>query len=80
MIKTIFFDLDDTLLDFTAAQEAMLTRTLSGLEAPSVYLAGNSGLLTTAGDAMYQSDMIRLAGGVNSAAEITDTDWVEISY
>ena len=69
-------DRAQTLLDFTAAQEAMLTRTLSGLETPSVYLAGNSGLLTTAGDAMYQSDMIRLAGGVNSAAEITDTYWV----
>ena len=73
-------DRAQTLLDFTAAQEAMLTRTLSGLETPGVYLAGNSGLLTTAGDAMYQSDMIRLAGGVNSAAEITDTYWVEISY
>lgn len=73
-------DRAQTLLDFTAAQEAMLTRTLSGLETPSVYLAGNSGLLTTAGDAMYQSDMIRLAGGVNTAAEITDTYWVEISY
>ena len=73
-------DRAQTLLDFTAAQEAMLTRTLSGLETPSVYLAGNSGLLTTAGDAMYQSDVIRLAGGVNSAAEITDTYWVEISY
>ena len=68
------------LLDFTAAQEEMLKETLAGTEAPSVYLAGNSGLLSTAGDAMYQSDMIRLAGGVNAAAEITDPYWVEISY
>ena len=37
-------------------------------------------MLSTAGDAMYQSDMIRLAGGVNAAAEITDPYWVEISY
>ena len=29
---------------------------------------------------MYQSDMIRLAGGVNVAAQITDPYWVEISY
>ena len=29
---------------------------------------------------MYQSDMIRLAGGVNAAAAITDSYWVEISY
>lgn len=69
-----------TLLDFTAAQETRLTEALAGVEAPSVYLAGNSSLLSTAGDAMYQSDMIRLAGGSNAAAEITDTYWVEISY
>ena len=29
---------------------------------------------------MYQSDMIRLAGGVNAAAALTDAYWVEISY
>ena len=68
------------LLDFTAAQEAYLAETLAGAEAPSVYLAGNSSLLSTAGNAMYQSDMIRLAGGVNVAAEIEDSYWVEISY
>lgn len=68
------------LLDFTAAQEALLEKTLEGTRTPSVYLAGNSALLSTAGDAMYQSDMIRLAGGVNAAAELTDTYWVEISY
>ena len=68
------------LLDFTAAQEALLEKTLEGTRTPSVYLAGNSALLSTAGDAMYQSDMIRLAGGVNAAAELTDTYWVEGSY
>ena len=68
------------LLGFTAAQEAYLSETLAGTETPSVYLAGNSSLLSTAGNAMYQSDMIRLAGGVNVAAEIEDTYWVEIDY
>ena len=58
----------------------MLTKTLADEETPSVYLAGNSSLLSTAGDAMYQSDLIRLAGGVNAASEITDTYWAEISY
>ena len=37
-------------------------------------------MLSTAGNAMYQSDMIRLAGGVNVAAEIADPYWVEIDY
>lgn len=68
------------LLDFTSAQEERLTRTLADEEQPKVYLAGNSGLLSTAGSAMYQSDMIRLAGGVNAAAELSDTYWVDISY
>lgn len=68
------------LKDFTAAQEAALNEKLLNVQKPTVYLAGNSGLLSTAGDAMYQSDMIRLAGGVNVAAEIADPYWVEISY
>ena len=68
------------LLDFTATQEAYLAQTLAGAAKPSVYLAGNSGLLSTAGNAMYQSDLIRLAGGVNVAAQIEDTYWVEIDY
>ena len=29
---------------------------------------------------MYQSDMIRLAGGINVAAAIEDTYWAEIDY
>lgn len=68
------------LLGFTAAQENDLAEALTGAETPSVYLAGNSSMLSTAGSAMYQSDMIRLAGGVNVAAEIEDTYWVEIDY
>ena len=68
------------LLGFTAAQETYLAETLAGAETPSVYLAGNSAMLSTAGNAMYQSDLIRLAGGVNVAAEIEDPYWVEISY
>lgn len=73
-------DTAQSLLDFTAEQETMLGDALSGEATPSVYLAGNSSLLSTAGEAMYQSDLIRLAGGVNAAAEITDTYWVEIDY
>ncbi|MBQ4085440.1 MAG: ABC transporter substrate-binding protein [Clostridia bacterium] len=68
------------LKDFTTAQESRLAEALAGAEDPSVYLAGNSALLSTAGEAMYQSDMIRLAGGENVAAQIEDTYWVEISY
>jgi len=68
------------LLSFTSTQEQYLADTLAVSQPPSVYLAGNSSMLSTAGNAMYQSDMIRLAGGFNVAAEIADTYWVEINY
>ena len=70
----------EKLLKFMDDQETMLTEKLADADTPSVYLAGNSALLSTAGDAMYQADMIRLAGGVNAASEIADTYWAEISY
>jgi len=73
-------DAAQALKDFTAVQEKNLSEKLASVEKPSVYLAGNSSMLSTAGNAMYQSDMIRLAGGKNAAAEIEDTYWVEISY
>ena len=68
------------LKEFTAVQEAFLSEMLKDVQKPTVYLAGNSSMLSTAGDNMYQSDMIRLAGGVNAASEITDAYWVQISY
>lgn len=68
------------LVDFTATQQEYLSNALKDAEAPRVYLAGNSALLSTAGGAMYQSDLISLAGGVNVAKEIEDTYWVESSY
>lgn len=73
-------DRAEALLDFAETQETRLAEALADAETPSVYLAGNSALLSTAGDAMYQSDLIRMAGGVNAAADITDTYWAEISY
>ena len=73
-------ELAETLLDWISNQQADLTETLKDAEAPTVYLAGNSSMLSTAGNAMYQSDMIRLAGGVNVAAAIEDTYWAEIDY
>lgn len=68
------------LADYIQTQQAALAELLSDADAPTVYLGGNSALLSTAGQAMYQSDMIVRAGGVNVAAEIQDTYWVDISY
>ncbi len=47
---------------------------------PTVYLASNSSLLSTAGSAMYQNFLIENAGCKNVASEITDTYWAEVSY
>ena len=68
------------LADYIQAQQAALAELLADADAPTVYLGGNSALLSTAGQAMYQSDMIVRAGGVNVADEIQDTYWVDISY
>ena len=73
-------DRAQALLDFTAEQEQRLEEALAGTDTPSVYLAGNSDFLSTAGETMYQSSMIQMAGGVNAAADITDTYWAEVSY
>lgn len=70
----------EKLISFIEAQRTSLETAFSEVDTPSVYLAGNSSLLQTAGDAMYQSDMIRLAGGKNVAADIEDTYWAEIDY
>lgn len=68
------------LISFLTEQEENLEQLLSDVEKPSVYLAGNSSLLSTAGNAMYQSDLIRLGGGKNVAADLKDTYWAEIDY
>ena len=68
------------LMNFIETQENKLADALAASNAPTVYLAGNSSMLSTAGDAMYQSHMIALAGGTNVASDITDTYWVEIDY
>lgn len=73
-------DKADALLDFISDNEKLLEQKLKDCEKPSVYLAGNSSLLSTAGASMYQSGMIELAGGINAAAQISDDYWVNIDY
>lgn len=70
----------DTLMRRTEEMQAYLCEALKDAEAPGVYLAGNASMLSTAGGAMYQSDMIRLAGGQNVASGIQDSYWVQIGY
>lgn len=73
-------DRADELLSWINNQKEGLEKMLEKTESPTVYLAGNSNLLSTAGDQMYQSNMIRLAHGKNVAAEIQDTYWAQTDY
>ena len=70
----------EKLLSWISSQQEFLGEELTDIQLPTVYLAGNSSMLKTAGDAMYQADMIRLAGGTNVASAIEDTYWAEIDY
>ena len=45
---------------------------------PSVYIAG-SDFLRTAGSGMYQNELIKMCGGVNTAAAFEDASWVDVS-
>ena len=70
----------EALAAFGAQQSQMLAQALADTQTPTVYLAGNSSFLSTAGGKMYQSDLIAQAGGVNVAQELEDTYWAEVSY
>ena len=68
------------LTQFTQTEQAYLEEQLKDAPRPRVYLAGNSGFLSTAGGTMYQSDLMTLAGGENVAGELEDSYWTEVSY
>ena len=70
----------DHLLHMMDTHLTQLKNAVAGADTPSVYLAGNSSLLSTAGSQMYQHSLIVNAGGANAASQITDSYWAEISY
>lgn len=73
-------DKAEELSAFVAEQEEFLSKATENSEKHTVYLAGNSSFLSTAGSQMYQNSLITMAGGENVAAEISDTYWAEVSY
>ncbi len=68
------------LIDVSENALLELSKLLEETQAPTVYLGGNSDLLSTAGALMYQNDLITNAGATNVAQEIEDTYWATISY
>lgn len=73
-------DRAEQLKSFITSNKDMLSEKLNGAEAKKVYLAGNSNVLSTAGNKMYQCDMIKLAGGESVSNEIDDKYWVDVDY
>ena len=69
-----------TLLDYNHQTQEELSALLKDAGQPTVYLAGNSSYLSTAGAKMYQNTLIQQSGGVNVAAQLEDDYWAEISY
>ena len=71
----------DELLSYYAKKEEEIKSVYSNnTEKPTVYLAGNSNMLSTTTKKMYQNNLIESAGGINVANDIEDTYWATISY
>lgn len=68
------------LLGYNRQTQDFLTQALEGAQRPSVYLAGNSSYLSTAGAKMYQNTLLELGGGENVAAGLEDNYWADVSY
>lgn len=73
-------DRGEAIKNFINTNKDMLNNELGDVERENVYLAGNSSILSTAGNKMYQCTMIELAGGNNVAADIEDKYWVDVDY
>ena len=70
----------EKLLDYYDKQLDKMENLTEDTKEPNVYMAGNSSYLTTAPGAMYQSDVIDLAGGENVAEDLEGDYWVDVSY
>ena len=47
---------------------------------PSVYMCSTSSYMSTAPSGMYQHDLIKNAGGTNTAGHLPGSYWVQVSY
>ena len=73
-------ELGNEIIGYANNSIQTLNDKLKDADAPTVYFAGNSSYLSTAGAKMYQNSLIENAKAVNVAKEIEDIYWAEISY
>lgn len=66
--------------DMSSGISALYGRIGDVEDKPTVYIASNSSILSTAGRDMYQDSMLEMAGCINVAGELSETYWAEVSY
>ncbi|MBQ3621188.1 MAG: ABC transporter substrate-binding protein, partial [Methanosarcinaceae archaeon] len=69
----------DDLLKFYDAKLKEIRTSVKNEDRPTVYLAGNSNMYSTAPSGMYQNGLIENAGGRNAASGLSGDNWVVIS-
>lgn len=70
----------EQLIDYIDGALKEVTDGITAEQLPTVYLAGVSGLLTTAGAKMYQNTLLVNAKCENVAASLEDTSWANVDY
>lgn len=73
-------DRTEALTSYYQEQMDRMAELTQDTEAPVVYMGSNSSFLATAPASMYQSTLIRQAGGVNAGDSLEGDYWTEVSY
>lgn len=73
-------DWAEALTSYYQEQLDRMAELTQDTEAPVVYMGSNSSFLATAPASMYQSTLIRQAGGVNAGDSLEGDYWTEVSY
>ena len=73
-------DRAEALASYYQEQLDRMAELTQATEAPVVYMGSNSSFLATAPASMYQSTLIRQAGGVNAGDSLEGDYWTEVSY
>lgn len=73
-------DRDEALTSYYQEQLDRMAELTQDTEAPVVYMGSNSSFLATAPASMYQSTLVRQAGGVNAGDSLEGDYWTEVSY
>ena len=73
-------DRAEALTSYYQEQLDRMAELTQDTEAPVVYMGSNSSFLATAPASMYQSTLVRQAGGVNAGDSLEGDYWTEVSY